>query len=505
MGSAMDLVKRLSPKGWAMVGGAFAAAVVFIVIVMQFASAPSYATLETGIDPSQTNKITATLATQGIPYQIQNGGTAVAVVSSKTAQARVALASAGLLGSYQPGFSLLDKQSLGQSNFQQQVTYERALEGQLASTIETINGVSSAQVNLVIPDSQNQLFADQTQPATASVLLSGAENLQPGAVRGIAQLVASSVPGLAVNKVTISGANGTELWPSNTGGGSGSGLPAAQAAAQKYDSAMSTEVEALLAQTLGVGNAQVVVNATLNDNRATQESLVYGKKGTLLNANTSNQTLKGTGSGASGAAGTSSNIPAYSANSGSGKGSSNYRNASNRNQYGVDKTITHSVIAPGAIQRQSVSVLVNSKVPAADIPAIKKAVAQAVGLNAARGDSIAVSQLKFAPATTTTVKPAAANPIMKYAKYGILGLGAVLFLFFMMRAIRKREKDSFGQPKWLSELESPRPLAALEASAPTEVVTLHPHIGVARRQIEDLVSRDPELVAQHLRAWMSED
>lgn len=504
MGSAMDLVRRLSPKGWAMVGGAFAAAVVFIVIVMQFASAPSYSTLETGIDPSQTNKLTSTLATRGIPYQIQDGGTAIAVESDKTAQARVALASAGLLGNSQPGFSLLDKQSLGQSNFQQQVTYERALEGQLASTIETINGVSSAQVNLVIPDSQDQLFSDQSQPATASVLLSGSSNLQPGAVRGIAQLVASSVPGLAVNKVTITGATGAELWPTNTAAGSGGGLPAEVSAEQKYDSTMSTEVETMLAQTLGVGNAQVVVNATLNDNRATQESLVYGKKGTPLNAQTSKQTLKGSGSGAGGTAGTTTNIPAYSSGTGSG-GTSNYNNASNRTQYGVNKTITHSVIAPGAIQRQSVSVLVNSKVPASELPAIKKAVASAIGLNAKRGDSIAISQLKFAPVSATTVKPAKANPMMKYAKYGALGIGALLFLFFMTRAIKKREKDSFSEPKWLSELESPRPLAALEASAPQEVASLQPHIGVARRQIEDLVHRDPDLVAQHLRAWMAEE
>src|SRR5579875_2789826 len=440
MGSVMDLVRRLSPKGWAMVGGAFAAAVVFIVLVMHFASAPSYSTLATGIDPSQTSKITSTLSTQGIPYQLQNGGTAVAVESGKTDQARVALASAGLLGSSQPGFSLLDKQSLGQSNFQQQVTYERALEGQLASTIETIDGVSSAQVNLVIPDSQDQLFSDQSQPATASVLLSGSDNLQPGAVRGIAQLVASSVPGLSVNKVTIQGASGAELWPSssaNTGGG----LPAEEAAEQKYDSSMSTLVEGMLAQTLGVGKAQVVVNATLNANRATQESLVYGKKGTALSAATSNETLKGSGTGASGTSGTSSNIPAYASGSGSG-GKSNYKNQTNHTQYGVDKTITHSVIAPGRIQRQSVSVLVNSTVPASELKTIKSAVANAVGLNPKRGDQISVSQLKFAPASTTTVKPAAANPMMKYGKYGVLGIGAIVFLFFMIRAIRKREKDS---------------------------------------------------------------
>jgi flagellar M-ring protein FliF len=94
---------------------------------------------------------------------------------------------------------------------------------------------------------------------------------------------------------------------------------------------------------------------------------------------------------------------------------------------------------------------------------------------------------------------------MKYGKYGALGIGAIVFLFFMLRAIKKREKDSFGQPKWLSELESPRPLAALEASMPVEVSSLQPHVGVARKQIEELVQRDPDLVAQHLRAWMAEE
>ena len=168
-----EMAKKMSPKGWVMLGGSLVLGVAFLMIVMSVASKPSYSTLEAGIDPAQTGKITSTLSAAGISYQLQNNGTAVAVNSSQTAQARVALATAGLLTTQQPGFSLLDSQQLGQSNFQQQVTYERALEGQLASTIETIDGVTSATVNLVIPNSQDQLFSDQTQPATASVLLGG--------------------------------------------------------------------------------------------------------------------------------------------------------------------------------------------------------------------------------------------------------------------------------------------------------------------------------------------
>ena len=508
MTNLLDTAKRLSQKNWAMIGGAAAAAILFLVVLMQFASKPSYSTLETGLDPSQTSKITSTLSTQGIPYQLQNNGTALAVESSKTAQARVALASAGLLGNQQPGFSLLDKSSLGESNFQQQVTYERALEGQLDSTIETIDGVSSAQVNLVLPNSQDELFSDQNQASTASVLLSDSGDLQQGSVRGIAQLVASSVPGLSLNKVTITGSEGALLWPSSHSGDSG-GLPSKQAEEQHYDATESAELNAMLAQTLGTGKAQVVVNANLNANRATSNSLVYGskKKAVPETQQTSQETLKGAGAGAAGgAAGTSSNIPSYPSGSSSGSGNSNYKDKTSNTNFDVDKTVTHSVIAPGAIQQQSVSVLVDKSVPKSSLPAIKSAVSNAVGLDAKRGDKLSISQIGFAPTKATTATPAAASPMTKYGKYGVLGLGSLVFLVFVGRLLRRRERESFGEPTWLTELEAPRTLASLEAgSQPTEVAALQPHVNVARRQVEDLVHRDPERVAQHVRAWMAED
>src|SRR3979409_1849454 len=131
-----------------MVGAAVRAAVRLLVVVMNLASQPSYSTLLTGLDRAQTGKITSALDSKGIGYQLQNGGTALAVTSSQTAQARIALATGGLLSSQQPGFSLFDKQQLGASNFQQQITYQRALKGQLAQTIQQIQGIDSAQVNL---------------------------------------------------------------------------------------------------------------------------------------------------------------------------------------------------------------------------------------------------------------------------------------------------------------------------------------------------------------------
>ena len=511
-----ELAKKLSPKGWAMIGGSVAVGIAFLVIVMQIASSPSYSTLMAGIDPSQTGKIGSTLSAQGISYELQNGGTAVAVQSSQTAQARVALATAGLLTNQQPGFSLLNSSQLGQSNFQQQVTYERALEGQLASTIDSINGVNSAVVNLALPNSQDQLFSDSSQPATASVLL-GTSSLDASQVRGIAQLVSSSVPSLSLDKVTVTGADGSQLWPTSGSSTGSGGLLSEESASQKYDSTMSSEVDAMLAQTLGTGKAQVTIDANVNANQATSDSLVYAKKGVPLTQQNSTETLKGGSASAAGAAGTASNIPAYTSTGGTGSGNSNYSNKTTNTTYGVNKTITHSVIAPGAINQQSVSVLVDKSVPASELPAIKAAVANAVGLQPKRGDTLSLGQLAFAKQPTQTTPTATAtSSYLKYAKYGLAGLGSLIFLVFAGRLLRRRERESFaGQPTWLRELESPRTLASLEqrqrgaaavqAGEPTEVMALRSPVNIAKRQVEDLVERDPERVAQQVRAWMAEE
>ncbi|MGH2856670.1 MAG: flagellar basal-body MS-ring/collar protein FliF [Solirubrobacteraceae bacterium] len=515
MGNLGETFKTMSPKGWAMIGGSVLLGIVFLMLAMQMASKPSYSTLMAGIDPAQTGKITSTLSAQGISYQLQNNGTAIGVEPSQTAQARVALATAGLLTTQQPGFSLMDSQQLGQSNFQQQVTYERALEGQLASTIDTINGVSSAVVNLVLPNSQDQLFSNNSQPATASVLL-GSSSLDPNAVRGIAQLVASSVPGLSLSKVTITGPDGALLWPSSGADDTG-GLLAADSAAQKYDSTVSNEVDAMLAQTLGAGKAQVMVNAIVNANQSTQDTLSYAKKGVPLTQQTSTEALKGGGAGAAGgAAGTTSNIPGYTGGTTTGGGAnSSYNNKTTNTTFGVNKTITHTVVAPGTVTRQSVSVLIASSVPASSIAAIKTAVSNAVGLNAKRGDTLSVGQLAFKGTPTATPSTATStSPMMSYAKYGVVGIGSLIFLVLTGRMLRKREREGLsGEPTWLRELESPRSLASLEqrqrstviAPEPTEIMALRSPVNVARRQVEDLVNRDPERVAQQVRAWMNED
>ena len=503
-----QLASRLTPRGWLIAGGGAVAAILFIYLFLHMVSQPSYSTLVSGVDPSQTEKMTSTLSQHGVAYQLQNNGTALAVQSNQTAQARVALAGAGLLGNSQPGFRLFDKTTLGESNFQQQVTYQRALQGQLDETINSIQGVSGAQVELVLPSSQSQVFGEG-QGASAAVLLSGTSSIDPGSVRGIAQLVASSVPGLQLSKVTVTDASGQLLWPQASGSSGGSGT-SVQDAEQRYDQATAASLDAMLAQTLGVGKAQVLVYANMNVNQTTKESLEYGKAGTPLQQSKSLETLAGNGSGAA-ATGTA-NLPAATQSG----GKSNYKRETTSSSLGVSKTVTHSTIAPGTVESQHVSVLLDHSVPASALPAIKEAITNAAGIQAKRGDTISIGQVAFAKSTAGT--PAAAGGPLAYAKYALLGIAGIVFLFFTTRSLRKRERETIEEPVWLRELDAPMRLAELEAS--TRSIEMSAGGGLPgangnatragdgddiRAQVEALADRDPDRVAQQLRTWMQED
>src|SRR5256714_10676139 len=304
MANLRNLIANMTRKGRLMLGGSAAAVVLLAFFMVRIAGQASYTTMMAGIDPKQTGKITAALDAKGVKYEIQNNGTALAVDKSQVGQARIALAEKGLPASAQPGFELFNSQKLGASDFQQQVTYERALEGQLASTIGQIDGVGGATVQLVLP--QDQLFQDQQSSAKASVLLSGASSsLQPGAVHGIAQLVAGSVKGLSPNNVSITASTGQLLWPNSAGGATDGQMAATakQAAEARYSQSMESNLNALLLQTLGPGKAQVQVNADLNADRTTLQKLSFAKKGVPAMTQKETETLKGTGTaGAGGAA-----------------------------------------------------------------------------------------------------------------------------------------------------------------------------------------------------------
>ena len=501
-----SLLANTTTKGKVVMAASALAVLAVMLVMFKVASAPSYTTMLTGLDPAETGKITAALDSSGVSYQIENNGTGLAVVKGQVAQARIALAEKGLPGKGQPGFELFDKQKLGASDFQQKVTYQRALEGQIASTIGQIQGVSGAQVSLVLPE--DQLFSQDQTPATAAVLLSGsATSLDPSAVRGIASLVSSSVKGLKPASVSITDASGTLLWPnSDSGGGSGGGVNKLTAQA-RYNTQLQGSLDAMLVQTLGAGKARVSVSSDLNVDETSLDKLTYAKKGVPLKTTDETERLRGTGGASGGTTGSASNLPSY-ATSGSAGGNSNYQRKSTQTDFGVNKTVQRTKVAPGQVQRLSVGLVVDKSVPPAQVAQIKNAVSAAAGIDAKRGDVLNVSQVAFAKPAATAPAAGPAGDMMVYAKYGAVGLGLLGFLFFVMRHLKKRERESLGEPTWLRQIEAPTTLADLEAGRTTRMGALAgemPGPSATRLSAERIAEDDPERVAQQIRTWMQED
>lgn len=497
-----DIAGKLPPRGWAMLGATVAGTIAFLFIVLQLASAPSYTTLLAGVNPAQTGKISSTLAAQGIPYQLQNAGTAVAVPPSDVANARIALASASLLTPSESDATLFNTSSLGQSDFQQQVGYQVALEQQLQDTIDQVQGVTSSTVQLVLPNPQTELFTQGSPPTTAAVLLSGGGSLSPSAISGIAALVAGSVQGLSVNKVTITADNGQQLWPTGSAAGSaGASAASTQAADAAYDQSQEAALEGMLAQVLGPGKSSVVVDATLDENQQSTQSLQYVGKAVPTSTHSETESLVNKGGGSAGTA-------TGTVTTGS-SGNSNYTHKITDTQTVLGKTITTTTVAPGVVKTQSVSVLVPTAVSAAEVASLTAAVKSAIGFTPGR-DTVSLKQVAFAPAakTTTTAAASGGSGIMGEAKNGIIGLGAIIFLFFVTRFLRRRERESIPEPTWLRELDRPRSLIELEEEAgaePLRVKRLHAAVNPAKVQVEDLVSRDPDRVAAQVREWMADD
>jgi flagellar M-ring protein FliF len=499
----VPMFRDASPKAKIGFAGGLVVTLVLLFVMVRMATAPSYETLMTGVKPADAGKATKALDEAGVTYELQNGGTALAVLPADTAKARIALAETGVVGGTgdQPGFELFDEQKLGTSDFQQQVNYQRALEGEIAGTIGQVEGVSGAKVQLVLPD--EQLFAEDSKPATAAVLLSGdASGLDPGAVRGMAQLVSSSVEGLALDKVTITDGSGALLWPKEGADGATGGTLAKQAAEQRHDQMVEAKLTALLASTVGPDKAKVQVSSELNVDKAKERKLTYGPRdGVLIKERGEDEQLESEGGAAGGRAGTGSNVPGY-AGGAAGAGESNYERTTEDNEYGVDKTVRDTEFAAGAVERQNVAVVLDASVPPAVATEIEQAVSGAAGIDTARGDTLTVNRVAFAK-PPVAAKPSPVDGAMGYAKWVLLGLATLLFLFFVTRGLKKREREALAEPMWLHEISAPQSLAALEAGNAGMLPPAKPRTDV-RRRAEELAAKEPAKTAQQLRAWMQE-
>ncbi len=508
------------------------AALVALILV---SSRPTYKVLYSNLSPKDAGDVVNKLKEQNIPYQIEGNGTAIAVPSDKLYGTRLNLAAQGLPSGGGVGFEIFDKTNFGQTDFTQQVNYQRALEGELARTIMSLQQVRQARVNLVIP--QPELYSSQEKPATASVVvdLNQGSNLTREQIMGVLHLVASSVEGLKPENVTLLDSQGNilsdrvkdDLAMEKNGaqgdlGSSGILMKMTRGQMQiqsDFEREIESRVTGMLDKVLGPNRASVRVDAELDFNQVEQNSKVFSpvvnNQGIVRSTQKDVEGFSGQGTLPGGIPGTESNIPGYQ--SYAATGNSSYTKNKETTNYEINETDSHTVQAPGSVKRLSVAVMVDGLQPQ-QVDSIKAAVIAAAGLDMTRGDQVAVENISF----DTSARQAAALQEAQYQKQqiwtmvlkGAFVLVLVLFLLLLLRSILKprvvrvqerliREITRVAEEEGLPGEEAAIPID--QAGRPTEAALEEQRKAQIRQQVVKLAKEKPKVIAMMIRRWLSEE
>ncbi|MCU1692939.1 MAG: flagellar M-ring protein FliF [Frankiales bacterium] len=492
-------VKGFSPSQLVIIGLLSVVALVGGVTFLKWVTAPTYGVLMAGLDPQDASAVTAQLDADGVAYQLAAGGTTLMVPTSVLDAERLKVAAAGLpKGKTDSGWAAFDKAGLTSSSFQQQVAYQRAMEATLSSAVGEIEGVRSAEVHLALPE--KKLFTDDQKPARASVLVSTDGSLGDDAVEAMTHLVASSVPDLQAADVSVTDSSGRLL----TSEGSTAGSDRVAKTRTALETTLEARATTMFDQLLGSGHAVVRVNAEIDTANRTVDSEVYDDaKKSVLSSSTSEETYGSPSATSAGVVGQAAS-PAPSAS----PGTAGYKKSATSTQMGVSRTVEHSAVAPGGVKRLTVAVVVDRNAKTAPAAAeLQAMVANAVGLDPARGDTISVSTPAFPDSTDTTAAAAPAGGASTLTALAPQVLGGVLLLLVslgLLRTVRRGTSTELSPAEVTAALDrtaggSKAVAAGAQAALPAGAVP------TPRSEDDDLLARldDPDEVAGMLRGWLA--
>ena len=416
-----QLFDRIGGPRRAAIFGVGLIALVAIFGLARWATQPELVPAFSGVPLESVGKMTDALDAAGVTYALQRGGTDIMVATTDLARARVVLASAGLPAEGRPGLELFDQPSWGMTDFAQKINYRRALEGELERTIGNMKGIERAQVHLAIKETQSFRRTSDT-PAEASVVVKLRNGQRPEAdvVRGIAQLVASSVDNLESQRVAVLD-DGGRLLSRMLDANDPSSLSSAQLEQQRaVEDHLAEKANALVSQIVGAGNANVIVAADLSFDQVERMSQVIDPEKQALSTEQRAEITPGTDGGAG-----STNIATSFDNS---------------------RTVETVKSATGVVKRLTVSVLVKDRVdakgvsttrPQAELDQLAALVRNAVGFDSTRGDLVKVVSASFEdiraiPPETTGEKVVRTVQQVQRPALGLIGLLTAVFVAMML-------------------------------------------------------------------------
>jgi flagellar M-ring protein FliF len=406
----LDTIRNLGVARLAAAAGMTIGLIVFFVFLATRLSTSQLALLFDNLNPEDSTRIVGQLESMGIPHEVAANKRQIRVPSDQVARLRLALAEQGLPQDGSIGYEVFDRdQTLGTSSFIQNINHVRALEGELARTIATITSVRAARVHLVLP--RREVFSRQRMDASASIVLKmrGSARLDRGQVQAVRHLVATAVPGLKPEHISIIDDRGTLLA---RGGDVGEeGLAAMNAAEQRiaFEGRLTRALEQLLEPSLGIGNVRTEINADMDFDRVVTNEEIYDPESQVVRSTQTVSEANQNREKDAGAVSVGQNLP----NPPTPESEGGSQSASNRTEeavnFEISKTIRKHIREGGNIRRLSVAVLVNDHVKssstgeiayeprsAEELANIERLVKSAVGFDQKRGDTVQIVNMRFA-------------------------------------------------------------------------------------------------------------
>ena len=533
-----EFYKSLGPtKRMAFVGSGLVV-VVALGLITFMASGKDYAVLLTNVPADQIPIIIGKLNAKSVPNQILEDGKTITVPKEFLHATQMQLMSeVGNANMGTIGLELFEKESFGVNSFSQKINYQRALQGELMRAINTLTAVKQSKVILALP--QKKTIMEESTPPTASVVVSlnSGKQLTADQVRGIRFLVANAVEGLDPDKVSVLDEHGRMLSKKSDGalGASNEILELKSQVEKEYEE----RIDAILSKVVGTGRSVAKVDAMINNKVVSSvEEIVDAEKSATRSITTNEESLDGSRTNPTGVPGSRSNVPGAEDNNGQVGFKQDVKKEMKTINYEVPKTVRNVKEAAGAVERISVAVLVDGIMTtkngadgkpttqweprsAEEIAKYESLVKNAIGYNAARGDSVKIESIQFKPedfaeseALLTSLEKK--KLVQSLFKWGLLGFALLLFFFLVIRPFMQWVTDSFTDsvedmlPRTIEELEElqsvDNTLPGLSGVLPTIQDTIDPdkvESELLKDRIMNLVTKDEEKATSAINIWVA--
>jgi flagellar M-ring protein FliF len=546
----VEFLKSFGASRIAAMGAVTIALVAFFAFIIMRVTAPQMTPLFTDLTYDDSAAIVKELDRQAVPYELRDDGNIVLVPKDRVAKLRMGFAEGGLPKGGGVGYEIFDKsEALGTTSFVQNINNVRALEGELARTIRSLDRVQDARVHLVMPE--RPLFARDKVDATASIVIKARGTLEPAQVRAIRHLVATAVNGLRPERVSIVDERG-QLLADGANNDPNGGDVSSDDRRLAFEKRLQGQVEGIVSSVVGPGHARVQVNADFDFNRVTQTSDKFDPEGRVVRSSQTREENSASNSGRDNQVTVGNEIPGGGARPPAGADSATPRDESRKTEeivnYEISKTTKTEISEGGRVNRVSVAVLVdgiygkNDKGESTYTPRTKEEIDQitalvrsAIGFDQKRGDQVEVVNLRFAETPASPITESSGwlpsftkDDIMRAIEMVVMGLLGLVVVLMVVRPLVRRVIAPEGQnaPALLPAAVGPdgQPIAPAAATTAITVgggdsITVDPShaskmIDLAQVQgqvhaqsvqkVGEIADKNPRETVSIIREWLHE-